>query len=153
MKSFKLFFVLASFVSVVLFNSCGDDACKDVTCLNGGDCIEGICDCPEGFVGSDCGTSCGDVIFGTWNVTDIRPIGCTLLTYEFGTGISSNIISVTLDDGTRVLDGEGLLDADCTALTYTVSGNGDIVSGSITFNGSTLIDMSGLGCLITAVKQ
>lgn len=30
------------------------DACKDVTCENGGTCIDGTCECPEGFGGTDC---------------------------------------------------------------------------------------------------
>lgn len=130
-----------------------DGACKDLTCLNNGVCVEGICDCPEGFAGSDCGTNCGDMIFGVWTVTDILPVGCTVLTYEFGTGTSASILSVILDDGTKKFTGNGLLDPDCEEMTYTVSGGGVIVSGAITFDGAELIDKSDFGCLIYADKQ
>lgn len=36
--------------------SCGnkDEACKDIICLNGGNCNNGTCNCPEGFGGSYC---------------------------------------------------------------------------------------------------
>ncbi|MFT4537214.1 MAG: hypothetical protein ACI9P5_004595 [Saprospiraceae bacterium] len=37
---------------------------------------------------------------------------CTLTTYEFGIGTDSNILLITIDDGTRKFTGSGLLDAD-----------------------------------------
>jgi hypothetical protein len=155
MKYTKLLPLLALLICVIIFQSCGgDDPCENVTCLNDGVCIDGNCDCLEGFIGSDCGTPCREAIFGNWNVTNLQPVGCsqTLITYVFGTGISNSIISVTLNDETNTWTGEGLLDSDCGEMTYTVSGNGDIISGAITFDGSILVDMTSLGCLITAAK-
>ncbi|MEM9548403.1 MAG: hypothetical protein AAGA77_20635 [Bacteroidota bacterium] len=43
-----------SVLITLLMHSCADDPCKDINCLNGGLCIEGSCDCPEGFVGAFC---------------------------------------------------------------------------------------------------
>lgn len=41
---------------LMLFVACGeDDPCEGVECLNGGVCVGGICECPGGFVGEDCG--------------------------------------------------------------------------------------------------
>jgi hypothetical protein len=57
MKS-KLLFgfaVTTLFLTATVFTSCEKDPCEDVTCLNGGTCIDGECDCPEGYTGSDCG--------------------------------------------------------------------------------------------------
>ncbi|KAK6173688.1 hypothetical protein SNE40_017095 [Patella caerulea] len=34
---------------------CCKDPCDDVECLNNGVCVDGICNCPCGFSGSDCG--------------------------------------------------------------------------------------------------
>lgn len=31
------------------------DPCNDVICLNDGVCADGACDCPDGWMGSDCG--------------------------------------------------------------------------------------------------
>src|SRR5687767_4008987 len=40
-------------VSVIIM-SCAKDFCDNSICLNGGTCIEGSCDCPEGFTGQFC---------------------------------------------------------------------------------------------------
>jgi hypothetical protein len=127
MKCIKLLSLFALYMGVILFQSCGDDAEKDV--------------------------SCNDDILSVWTVTNIQPSFCTLLSYEISTGSSNNILSITLDDGTRKLTGSGLLGADCAEMTYTVSAGSTIESGSITFDGNTLVDMSTLGCLFSATKQ
>lgn len=33
---------------------CKSDLCKDITCLNGGTCLNGLCSCPEGYEGPAC---------------------------------------------------------------------------------------------------
>lgn len=50
-------FLLLAFLSMntLFYSSCGkDDPCDLITCLNGGVCINGECDCPEGYEGPDC---------------------------------------------------------------------------------------------------
>ncbi|MGB6036061.1 MAG: calcium-binding EGF-like domain-containing protein [Cryomorphaceae bacterium] len=37
-----------------LISCTDDDRCKDLICLNGGVCLDGICDCPPGYVGFNC---------------------------------------------------------------------------------------------------
>ncbi|HUR31890.1 MAG TPA: calcium-binding EGF-like domain-containing protein, partial [Saprospiraceae bacterium] len=34
--------------------SCSKDGCENATCLNGGECIDGSCNCPENFTGKFC---------------------------------------------------------------------------------------------------
>jgi hypothetical protein len=138
MKCFKLLAFFFIFLGVVLFYSCGEDACERVTCLNNGICVDGICNCN---------------IVGTWNVTNIQPSNCTVLTYQFGTGMSSSIFSVTIDDGSRIFTGSGLLDTNCEGMTYSAQAGSTIVSGAIRFDGSTFADQSGFGCLISAAKK
>lgn len=36
------------------FVGCKKDSCKGITCLNGGECIEGDCLCPTGYSGPQC---------------------------------------------------------------------------------------------------
>jgi hypothetical protein len=33
-----------------------EELCEGVICENGGECINGDCDCPEGYTGPSCGT-------------------------------------------------------------------------------------------------
>lgn len=40
--------------TLLLQTSCKKDPCEEVTCQNGGTCIDGDCDCPEGFIGANC---------------------------------------------------------------------------------------------------
>ena len=44
------------FILIVLFSisACQKELCENTTCLNGGACIAGICDCPSGFSGENC---------------------------------------------------------------------------------------------------
>lgn len=54
MKKFKLTHVLgAALIGMASFTSC-TDACKDVTCENGGVCVEGDCECADFYEGTTC---------------------------------------------------------------------------------------------------
>lgn len=53
MKNSKILFI--PLIIMLLLHGCKEEACQDVSCLNGGTCVDGQCDCPEGFFGSDCG--------------------------------------------------------------------------------------------------
>jgi hypothetical protein len=62
MRTFRLFFLSLLFG---LFIGCEPDPCDDVECGPGA-CVEGICDCPDGFSGVNCeielcyGVDCGN---------------------------------------------------------------------------------------------
>ena len=43
-------------VSAVVYSSCVQDACNNVSCLNGGSCGNGVCRCPTGYEGTQCET-------------------------------------------------------------------------------------------------
>jgi hypothetical protein len=46
--------VCCTLFTVSVWTSCKKDLCKDTTCLNGGVCDDGKCECPEGFEGDGC---------------------------------------------------------------------------------------------------
>ncbi len=53
-KNFLLLAILL-FGLGMLTTSCLKDPCADITCKNGGECIDGECDCPPEYTGEFCG--------------------------------------------------------------------------------------------------
>ena len=49
----KIQFISPLFLLILLICSCSTDLCEDVDC-GPGDCVEGVCDCPDGFSGENC---------------------------------------------------------------------------------------------------
>lgn len=52
----KIFNLLVLVAVLTGFSACNNDPCEDKVCLNGGNCVEGICNCPTGFTGPSCET-------------------------------------------------------------------------------------------------
>ncbi len=102
-----------AFATVMFFNSCESDPCKDVACLNGGTCISGTCDCATGYEGTDCSTESRTKFLGTWTAND----GCS------SSGNSSYI--VTISNGATVTDLNitNFWDAFTNSVKATVTGN------------------------------
>ncbi len=47
--------VIVEFLIVLIgFNGCDPNQCGSNTCENGGQCINEVCDCPEGYIGTSC---------------------------------------------------------------------------------------------------
>lgn len=131
MKYLNLICSFVLIVSLVLLQSCGDDdGTNEESCVND--------------------------VFGTWEVTSFIPstANCdALTTYQIGRGTDDNILTLSIVDGSRTLTGNGLINATCSEMTYTVSQGQTIVSGTIIFNGTMLEDRSDLGCLVSASKR
>lgn len=47
----KLLFALAL---LILLPTCKKDVCDDIVCQNGGECLNGLCSCPDGYEGPAC---------------------------------------------------------------------------------------------------
>jgi len=43
-----------SLCALLLLLACRPDPCERLNCQNGGICVDGECDCPEGFIGPEC---------------------------------------------------------------------------------------------------
>jgi len=150
MKSIKILSVLALFFMVVLFQSCEDDPCEGVVCLNDGICFDGTCDCSTGYSGADCGTHCNAALFGTWDVTRGITANCDFVRYSFAPGLGNIRISI-IDGGNGTANNTlGTLSFDCSTMTYEFPG---LFSGTITFNGAMFTDVIDNGCTIEATKQ
>lgn len=127
--------------STVFYTSCTKDECKDVVCNNGGTCITGTCSCPTGYEGSDCSIITRDKFKGDWKGSDV----CTKNTYN---------VTLTIKESTEevraLIQNPGGFGTNITItgrvsgtnkLTFTdqsVGGNGRILNGTMTFDGSTM---------------
>ncbi|GAB4403236.1 MAG: hypothetical protein OHK0039_02120 [Bacteroidia bacterium] len=54
---------------VGLFSSCADP-CKGVACQNGGVCLDGTCDCADGYEGTNCETEIRAKFIASYTVTE-----------------------------------------------------------------------------------
>lgn len=67
------------------------DKCKGVTCLNGGTCVDGVCDCIDGYEGEKCEILSREKYLGTY-------VGyCKLISHNSGQG---NEATVTIEENT-----------------------------------------------------
>jgi hypothetical protein len=57
MKTKILYRFLSVFAFILVLSSCSkDDPCESIVCINGGECVNGECNCPEDYTGPDCST-------------------------------------------------------------------------------------------------
>lgn len=146
MKSSKLvalsaLLTLGSF-SAILYTSCTKDACKGVTCQNGGVCDGGTCTCPTGYEGTNCETASRDKILKTWTASDVQVSpSVTIPTYNApivaGTSISDVKIghfsdSYFTNDVRATLNGNTI-----TISTQTPDNDTFSVSGTGTYDPTT----------------
>ena len=71
MKFARINFLLMTIISLSLFglSSCADP-CKDIECQNGGTCVEGTCNCAEGYEGTNCETAMRDKFVSSYSATE-----------------------------------------------------------------------------------
>ena len=134
------FLVMIAVATVMFFNACESDPCKDVTCLNGGVCVSGTCDCASGYEGTDCSTISRDKFTDTWTVNE----DCS------SSAPASYIVSITNGSGITDVLISNMWDAFVNSVHATVDGNtisiasqepdndGFIVSGQGTISGTTI---------------
>lgn len=122
MKSFRII-ALSVFISICAFGvvfyaaSCKKDGCKGVTCLNGGTCSGGLCNCPTGYTGVTCQTL---AFIGTWQGSDT----CS------PAGIKSVItISAAADTGSVLISAPGSFQSS-VQVVGTVSNAGTTITYS-----------------------
>lgn len=109
-------------------SACNTDACKDVTCNNGGTCADGTCLCAAGYEGNDCSTAVNAKFVGTWTASEACPNPAPS---AYGVDIiASSVAGAPSGVLLRNLGNYG-----CTSGTYevpgTASGNTITVSGTV----------------------
>ena len=69
--------LLAFFTASAMLFSCSSDKCKDVSCQNGGKCVDGTCECATGFSGKNCETKDVNALLSrvTWKANQLKVNG------------------------------------------------------------------------------
>lgn len=83
MKKINLLLVAVTGAAMLTFSSCDD--CKDVTCENGGECVDGTCECAENYYGDACETYCVNGTFESGACTcdaGYEGDGCTVMSRD-----------------------------------------------------------------------
>lgn len=129
------FLTLGVFTTATLV-SCDPDPCKDVTCVNGGTCVSGTCNCPTGYEGATCATLSREKFLGTYNGTET----CTVGSDNYSITLSSNSEEVKLTYQNVYNQG---FSAVCTItktneFTFNTTTNGVTYSGTGTLNVNTI---------------
>jgi len=144
--------ILMLTLCTTLFFGCGDP-CDDVECLNNGVCIEGTCDCTEGYEGLNCENEIREPFIGRWATEmfncdgDIFPTAIILsrspdsvLELNFQEeGNSLFIIKCVLNStGFEIprqvvdvffIEGSAVLNGDVLTLNFTI--NGELCMGDL----------------------
>src|SRR5438128_7153513 len=128
------FLGMIAVATVMFFNACSSDPCKDVTCLNGGVCDNGSCNCAVGYEGSDCSTISRDKFIKTWNSANNSCINASSgqLTVTAGSGV----LEMSLSNFGHLICGAGTV---IVTATITGANTFEIASQSVcgtTYSGS-----------------
>ncbi|MBX7142800.1 MAG: calcium-binding EGF-like domain-containing protein [Chitinophagales bacterium] len=149
-----------AFSTAMFFNACESDPCKDVICQNQGTCVDGTCQCADGYEGTNCETRTADKYAGTWSAVDVCTSGTwtyaatiaassteapKILITNFG-GFGSSVVAVATVNGNTMsvpsqtfgavsLSGSGTLSSNGLTLSiaYTandVGGGSDVCTGT-----------------------
>lgn len=134
-KFFQILGVVA--VSVISFNSCTTDACKDVDCGINGECVDGDCVCDAGYTGVNCETAWATAFLGTYAGVDscgfeyesVVSAGATATTLDI-----SNIFGVLATGDATILTATTIQIPSQTVNSYVVSGSGTLVGDVLTID-------------------
>jgi len=143
--------------------SCNTDECKDVTCDNGGICVEGTCECLDGYEGTNCETEerakfTGTYVYGGTFVCPVTGDGTISDEPMTVTSSSTDVTRITVDFGFFILTGV----VSGTSLTMDAATVGGLdYTGTGSVNGNTLsitlneVEPNVETCIytLTAVKQ
>lgn len=131
--------------------ACKEDPCDSVTCLNGSTCVEGVCECREGYTGTSCETFSLEKFLGSYTASYQ---GCFVTSPNHSVAIgqaavgSADLEIIDLGDYDCPAGGPITLSAepdgstlnipsqivDCGLISYTFSGSGTLQGDTLTLN-------------------
>lgn len=135
------FLTMIAVATVLFFNSCEQDPCKDVICVNG-TCVSGICDCDAGYEGSDCGTESRAQFIGTYSVSgtvacEVTPDGTITNAVLSITNSASDVTKIVINFAGQLtiigtVTGSSVTIESQTVGSFTYTGNGTVSGNNIT---------------------
>jgi len=146
MKNFKLLSLAVAFTfGIAALNSCTEDKCKDVTCSNGGVCMDGTCDCADGYEGTTCQTEQRAKFLGNYSVSagtvscdstgnDIINQGAPVSISTSSSSISKVSIVFAGISLTGTVNGSNITVDQATLNNFTYSGTGSINGNILTMS-------------------
>jgi len=143
---------------ITLLSAC-KEPCEEITCENGGACIEGTCECPEGFSGEFCETFEADQLIGTYTADyggcfSVSPNHEVIITQQAGQSNAFDLFNLgdyDCPDGTLRLSFTVNVNqvslpsqtVDCGPISYTFEGEGAVENGVLTLNFTNTYDAGG----------
>lgn len=182
MNHFKIVIATTSFIllafSAILFNSCKKKEikyndttltrpCENVICLNGGNCSDGICQCPKGYEGDKCQYKWNEKFTGNYNAVDDCAISGTppyqvVITPDINAAFNINLYNIGVICPAKIIKAE--VNPEKTSLLVFnqpicgnnwVSGYGNVNGTFINFYLTTrdTVNHTGKVCSIILSKQ
>ncbi|MBL6876455.1 MAG: hypothetical protein ISR01_06650 [Chitinophagales bacterium] len=148
------------FFMILLALSCNKDKCADLNC-NFGTCVEGSCECDEGFEGDDCSVASNEKFLGDWElpcqgVIDIPvaggsqeiPTQTTVITVDAGGNPDQISLEFTIPFINQDIVITGIVVGDEVVFDEQEFGiPGDVIEQLVGFPISLTIEISGTGTL------
>jgi hypothetical protein len=139
MKKFKLLSLATALtLGLASLNSCTEDKCKDVTCDNGGACVDGTCECADGYEGTTCQTKMTDKFAGSYKYNEPSGTGCGGFTdWPVTITASSSVANKVIITGFGAFQCSGAdiqVEGTVNGTDLTIASNQSFCSGNIVIN-------------------
>lgn len=133
-------FLTLGVFSMIAYTSCSKkDKCSDIICNNGGTCVDGVCQCPLGFEGTNCDAASADKFSGSFSAADNCPVGTrsgdslnyTITIFKVNT-TTLRIVNLANSSPNNILNGE-LVGKDSVLINNQTLSDGRTYSGTVVY--------------------